>query len=205
MALGSWPRASHSPVADGEHRALALSGAALGILFAQWGTRLLVGFSFLRPRQGFSGPHHRWPRSCVHRRGRDPYWPPVRPRTCLARHSGQSTQSAMKANARGVIEGSRFRIRQSAGGCSSGAVSSVGGGRRTDALDICSSRKSEHRFSRGSRLLLTSVDLRNGHYPARRAGPRSIGTCWSVCAPFRVSRSAMRAIQHDSHQRVFLE
>jgi predicted permease len=91
---------------------LSFSGAALGIVFAQWGARLLVGFLSLGDSKVFLDLSIDW-RVLAFTAGASiltallfglaPAW----------RSSAVNPQSAMKANARGVIEGAKFGIGKS--------------------------------------------------------------------------------------------
>ena len=151
-----------------ESLVLSLSGATLGILFAQWGTRLLVGFLSVRGTQVYLNLN-------IDSRvlaftasvavltglmfGLAPAW----------RGTRVNPQSAMKANARGVIEGSRFGLGKALVvlQVALSLVLVVGAGLmlttffKLETLD--SGFEREH-------ILLSSVDLRNGHYPAERRG-----------------------------------
>jgi putative ABC transport system permease protein len=149
-----------------ESLVLALTGAALGILFAQWGTRLLVGFLSLGSNKVFLD-------LTLDSRvlaftagvaivtgllfGLAPAW----------RGTRVNPQSAMKANARGVIEGSRFGLGKAlvVVQVALSLVLVVGAGLmltsffKLETLDAGFDR--EH-------ILLANVDLRNGHYPKER-------------------------------------
>jgi len=151
-----------------ESLVLSLSGAALGILFAQWGTRLLVGFLSVRGTQVYLN-------LTIDSRvlaftagiailtgllfGLAPAW----------RGTRVNPQSAMKANARGVIEGSKFGLGKALVvlQVALSLLLVVGAGLmlrtffRLETLDAGFER--EH-------VLLASVDLRNGHYPQERRG-----------------------------------
>ncbi len=146
---------------------LSLTGAALGVLFAQWGTRLLVRLlsdgatvylnltvdfrvlAFTAAIAILTGLLF----------GLAPAW----------RGTRVDPQSAMKANARGVIEGSRFGIGKALVvlQVALSLLLVVGAGLmlstffRLETLNPGFER--EH-------ILLTSVDLRNGHYPPERRG-----------------------------------
>jgi putative ABC transport system permease protein len=165
MALGSG-RARLMRQLLTESMVLSLSGAALGILFAQWGTRLLV--SFLS-----SGGNKVFLDLSLDVRvlaftagvavltgllfGLAPAW----------RGTRVEPQSAMKANGRGVIEGSKFGLGKTlvVVQVALSLVLVVGAGWmlttffRLERLDPGFER--EH-------ILLVSVDLRNGHYPQER-------------------------------------
>ncbi len=164
-----------------ESLVLSLSGAALGILFAQWGTRLLVGFLS-------SGRDIVFLDLTVDARvlgftagiailtgllfGLAPAW----------RGTRVNPQSAMKANARGVIEGSKFGLGKALVvlQVALSLVLVVGAG-----LMLTTFFKLE-RVDAGfqpNHILLTSVDLRNGHYPPERR-----------CAVFREMLERLRAL-----------
>jgi predicted permease len=151
-----------------ESLVLSLSGAALGILFAQWGARLLVGYLSTGWNKVFLD-------LSVDSRvlaftagvalltgllfGLAPAW----------RGTRVNTQSAMKTNARGVIEGGKFGLGQAlvVAQVALSLVLVVGAGLmlstffRLETLDPGFER--EH-------VLLVNVDLLNGHYPPARLG-----------------------------------
>jgi putative ABC transport system permease protein len=151
-----------------ESLVLSLAGASLGILFAQWGARLLV--SFLS-----SGGNPVFLDLTIDARmlvftvgvavltgllfGLAPAWKGTR----------VDPQSAMKANGRGVIEGSKFSIGKALVVVQvalslmlvAGAGLMLSTFFRLETLNAGFDR--EH-------ILLASVDLRNGHYPAERRG-----------------------------------
>lgn len=150
-----------------ESLVLSLTGAAIGVLFAQWGARLLVRL--------LSDGNTVYLNLTVDLRvlaftatvailtgllfGLAPAW----------RGTRVDPQSAMKANARGVIEGSRFGLGKAlvVFQVALSLLLVVGAGLmlttffRLETLDAGFER--EH-------ILLTSVDLRNGHYPPERRG-----------------------------------
>jgi predicted permease len=152
-----------------ESLVLSLTGAALGILFAQWGTRLLVGFLSTGWNTVFLD-------LSVDSRalaftagvailtgllfGLAPAW----------RGTRVDPQSAMKANARGVIEGGKFGLGQALVVVQvalslllvAGAGLMLATFFRLETLDPGFER--EH-------VLLAGVDLQNGHYPPARVGP----------------------------------
>jgi predicted permease len=151
-----------------ESLVLSLTGAALGILFAQWGTRLLVGFLSTGRSQvflnltvdarvlGFTGVAILTGLLF----GLAPAW----------RGTRVNPQSAMKANARGVIEGSKFGLGKALVvlQVALSLILVVGAGLMLTTFfkleTVDAGFKPEH-------ILLTTVDLRNGHYPKeRRAG-----------------------------------
>jgi putative ABC transport system permease protein len=149
-----------------ESLVLSLAGAALGILFAKWGTRLLVRFLSSRGNEVFLD-------LSIDTRvlafaagvailtgllfGIAPAW----------RGTRVDPQSAMKANARGVIEGSRFGLGKAlvVVQVALSLVLVVGAGLmlstffRLEALDPGFER---------AHLLLVSIDLRTSHYPDTR-------------------------------------
>ncbi len=151
-----------------ESLVLSLAGAALGTLFAQWGDRLLVAFLSLGDNQVFLD-------LSVDSRvlaftagvsiltaltfGLAPAW----------RSTAVNPQAAMKANARGVIEGARSGIGKAlvVAQVALSLVLVVGAGLmlstffRLQMLDPGFDR--EH-------VLLVSVDLRNGNYGEEQRG-----------------------------------
>jgi len=151
-----------------ESLVLSLTGATLGILFAQWGTRLLVGFLSYNRNKVFLD-------LSIDSRvlaftagvailsgllfGLAPAW----------RGTRVNPQSAMKANARGVIEGGKFGLGKAlvVVQVALSLVLMAGAGLmlatffRLETLDAGFDR--EH-------VLLANVDLRNGHYPPARRG-----------------------------------
>ena len=196
MALGSG-RARLMRQLLTESMVLSLTGAALGVLFAQWGTRLLVRFLSTSGNEvfldlaidgrvlGFTAGIAILTGLAF---GLAPAW----------RGTRVNPQSAMKANARGVIEGSKFGLGKALVvlQVALSLVLVVGAGLmlttffKLETVDPDLSR--EH-------ILLTSVDLRNGHYPKERRA-----------AVYREMLEHLRAIpgvrlrqrlQHDAHQR----
>jgi len=151
-----------------ESLVLSLTGGALGILFAQWSTRLLVGFLS-------SGWNKAYLDLSIDSRmlaftagvailtgllfGLAPAW----------RGTRVNPQSAMKANARGLIEGGKFGLGKAlvVVQVALSLVLVIGAGLmlstffRLETLDPG--------FERAS-VLLVGVDLRNGHYPPPRRG-----------------------------------
>jgi len=151
-----------------ESLVLSLTGAALGILFAQWGTRLLVDLLSSGWNKAFLDLN-------IDSRmlaftagvailtgllfGLAPAW----------RGTRVNPQLAMKANARGLIEGGRFGLGKAlvVVQVALSLVLLIGAGLmlgtffRLETLDPGFER--EH-------VLLVGVDLRNGHYPPTRRG-----------------------------------
>ncbi len=149
-----------------ESLVLSLTGAALGVLFAQWGTRLLVGFLSSGRNVVFldlsiDGRVLLFTASVAVLTGLlfglAPAWKGTR----------VNPQSAMKANGRGIIEGSRFGLGKALVvlQVALSLLLVVGAGLmistffRLETLDPGFERE---------RILLTNVDLRNGHYPPER-------------------------------------
>jgi predicted permease len=165
MALGSG-RARLMRQLLTESLVLSLSGAALGILFAQWGTRMLVHFLSTSGNQvfldltidgrvlGFTAGIAMLTGLAF---GLAPAW----------RGTRVNPQSAMKANARGVIEGSKFGLGKALVvlQVALSLMLVVGAGLMLTTFfkleTVDPGFKPEH-------ILLTSVDLRNGHYPKER-------------------------------------
>jgi putative ABC transport system permease protein len=149
-----------------ESLVLSLTGAALGILFAHWGARLLVRFLSTTNNHvfldltidvrvlSFTGGVAILTGLLF---GLAPAW----------RGTRVDPQSAMKANARGVIEGSRFGIGKAlvVAQVALSLLLVVGAGLmlttffKLETIDTGFER--EH-------ILLTNVDLRNGQYPPER-------------------------------------
>jgi len=148
---------------------LALLGAALGIVFAQWGSHLLVKFlsssrlpvyldlsvdgrvlAFTAGVAILTGLLF----------GLAPAW----------RGTRVQPQSAMKANARGVIEGSRFGLGKALVTLqvALSLVLVVGAGLMLSTFFKLSTLDTG--FDR-DRVLLVQVDLRNAHFPAERRLP----------------------------------
>jgi putative ABC transport system permease protein len=152
---------------------LSLTGAALGILFAHWGARMLV--AFISSGQHTGGQHTVFLDLSIDSRvlaftagvailtgllfGLAPAW----------RGTRVDPQSAMKANARGTIEGAKFGLGKAlvVVQVALSLVLVVGAGLmlatffRLETLDPGFER--EH-------VLLAGVDLRNGQYPPARRG-----------------------------------
>jgi putative ABC transport system permease protein len=165
MALGSG-RARLMRQLLTESLVLSLTGAALGILFAQWGTRLLVGLLSSGREQvfldltvdarvlGFTAAVAILTGLAF---GLAPAW----------RGTRVNPQSAMKANARGVIEGSKFGLGKALVvlQVALSLMLVVGAGLMLTTFfkleTVDPGFKPEH-------ILLTSVDIRNGHYPQER-------------------------------------
>jgi predicted permease len=165
MALGSG-RARLMRQLLTESLVLSLTGAALGILFAQWGTRLLVGFLGSGGDQVFldlaiDGRVLAFTAGVAILTGLlfglAPAW----------RGTRVNPQSAMKANARGVIEGSKFGLGKALVvlQVALSLMLVVGAGLMLTTFfkleRVDAGFKPEH-------ILVTSVDLRNGHYPPER-------------------------------------
>jgi putative ABC transport system permease protein len=151
-----------------ESLVLSLTGAVLGILFAQWGARLLVGLLS-------SGWNKAFLDLSIDSRvlafttgvailtgllfGLAPAW----------RGTRVNPQSAMKANARGMIEGGKLGLGKAlvVVQVALSLILVIGAGLmlgtlfRLETLDPGFER--EH-------VLLVGVDLRNGHYPPTRLG-----------------------------------
>jgi predicted permease len=145
---------------------LSFSGAVLGIVFAQWGARLLVGFLSSGESKVFLDLSIDW-RVLAFTAGASiltallfglaPAW----------RSSAVNPQSAMKANARGVIEGAKFGIGKSlvVAQVALSLLLVVGAGLmlstffRLETLDAGFDR--EH-------VLLVSVDIRSSNYAKER-------------------------------------
>ena len=147
---------------------LSLTGAAIGILFAQWGARLLVGLISLGGNKvvldlsvdsrvlAFTAGVSILTALLF---GLAPAW----------RSTAVNPQAAMKANARGVIEGSKFGLGKAlvVAQVALSLVLVAGAGLmlstffRLETLDAGFDR--EH-------VLLVKVDLRNGNYAKERRG-----------------------------------
>jgi putative ABC transport system permease protein len=167
MALGSG-RARLMRQLLTESMVLSLAGASLGILFAQWGTRLLVGFLSLGGNPVFLD-------LTIDARmlaftagvavltgllfGLAPAWKGTR----------VDPQSAMKANARGVIEGAKFSIGKGLVVIQVALSLMLVAGAGLMLSTFFRLERLDPGFDR-EHILLAGVDLRNGHYPmARRA------------------------------------
>jgi predicted permease len=165
MALGSG-RARLIRQLLTESLVLSLSGALLGVLFAQWGARLLVGFLSAGRSKVFldlsiDGRVLAFTMGVAVLTGLlfglAPAW----------RGTRVNPQSAMKANARGVIEGSRFGLGKAlvVVQVALSLVLVVGAGLMLTTFfkleTLNSGFEREH-------ILLVDVDLRNGNYPPER-------------------------------------
>jgi putative ABC transport system permease protein len=147
---------------------LSLAGAALGLLFAQWGARLLVGFLSLGDNKVFLDLTIDW-RVLAFTAGVSILTALIFGLAPAWRGTAVNPQAAMKANARGVIEGSKFGIGKAlvVGQVALSLVLVVGAGLmlstffRLETLDAGFDR--EH-------VLLVRVDLRNGNYAPERRG-----------------------------------
>jgi ABC-type antimicrobial peptide transport system permease subunit len=69
---------------------LSFSGAALGIVFAQWGARVAGGLSLFPREPGVSRSEHRLAGAGLHGRGIDSYRAPVRPGAGVEKQRGES-------------------------------------------------------------------------------------------------------------------
>jgi predicted permease len=152
-----------------ESLVLSLGGAALGVLFAQWGSSLLVRFLSTHGSQVYLDLG-------VNMRvlaftaaigvltgllfGLAPAWKGTR----------VDPQSAMKANSRGVIEGSRFGLGKALVvlQVALSMVLVVAAGLMLTTFFRL--EKLDPGFDR-ERVLLVAVDLRNGNYPTEQRGP----------------------------------
>ena len=147
---------------------LSVSGAALGILFAQWGTRLLARLLSVGGTQVFLD-------LSIDTRVLA-FTAAVSILTALlfglapaCRGTAVNPQSAMKANGRGVIEGAKFGLGKAlvVAQVALSLVLVVGAGLmlstffRLETLDAGFDRQ---------HVLLIDVDLRNGNYPQERRG-----------------------------------
>jgi putative ABC transport system permease protein len=147
---------------------LSLGGAALGLLFAQWGARLLVGFLSLGDNKVFLDLGIDW-RVLAFTAGVSILTAVIFGLAPAWRGTAVNPQAAMKANARGVIEGSKFGIGKAlvVAQVALSLVLVVGAGLmlstffRLETLDAGFER--EH-------ILLVRVDLRNGKYAQERRG-----------------------------------
>ncbi len=149
-----------------ESLVLSLAGAALGILFAQWGTRLLVRFLSTSGRQVFldlavDGRVLGFTAAVAILAGLGfglaPAW----------RGTRVNPQSAMKASARGVIEGSKFGLSRTlvVVQVAMSLLLVVGAGLMLSTFFNLETL--DPGFERGD-VLLVSVDLSNGNYPQAR-------------------------------------
>jgi putative ABC transport system permease protein len=147
---------------------LSLAGAALGLLFAQWGARLLVGFLSLGDNKVFLDLGVDW-RVLAFTAGVSILTAIIFGLAPAWRGTAVNPQAAMKANARGVIEGSKFGIGKAlvVAQVALSLVLVVGAGLmlstffRLETLDTGFER--EH-------VLLVRVDLRNANYGKERRG-----------------------------------
>jgi putative ABC transport system permease protein len=148
---------------------LSVLGAALGILFAQWGSRILVGFLALKKFPIFldlsiDGRVLAFTASIAILTGLlfgiAPAW----------RGTRIQPQAAMKANSRGVIEGAKFGIGKALVmfQVALSLVLVVGAGLMLSTFYKLSFVDTG--FDR-NRVLLVQVDLRKAHYPLDRRLP----------------------------------
>ncbi|HTX33992.1 MAG TPA: ABC transporter permease [Bryobacteraceae bacterium] len=143
---------------------LACSGAALGVIFAQWATRRLAAYldvpldlapdlrvlSFTAAVAILAGLFF----------GMAPAW----------RGARVPPQAAMKANSRGVLDGSRFGLGKALVAAQIALSVLLVAGAGLLLATFWQLAQLNPGFDPG-RVLLTDVDLRNGHYPAEeRAG-----------------------------------
>ena len=147
---------------------LSLAGAALGILFAQWGARLLVGLLSLDDNQVFLDLSIDL-RVLAFTAGVSIFTALLFGFAPAWRGTAVSPQSAMKANSRGIIEGSRFGLGKAlvVVQVALSLVLVVGAGLMVSTF--LKLRTLDAGFER-EHVLLVKVDLRNGNYPAERRG-----------------------------------
>jgi len=165
MALGSG-RARLIRQLLTESLLLSFCGATFGILFAQWGTRLLIGFLSTTDRQvvldlAVDGRMLAFTAAIAIFTGLlfgiAPAW----------RGTRVQPQAAMKANARGVIEGSKFGLGKMLvmAQVALSLVLVVGAGLMLSTFWKLASLDAG--FDR-AHVLLVAVDLRNANYPPER-------------------------------------
>jgi putative ABC transport system permease protein len=151
-----------------ESLVLSLAGAAIGVLFAQWGARLLVGFLSAGGSQVYLDLGIDW-RVLVFTAGVSIFTALLFGLAPAWRGTAVSPQAAMKANARGVIEGAKFGLGKALvmAQVALSLVLVVGAGLmlstffRLQTLDAGFDRR---------QVLLVSVDLRNGNYAKEHRG-----------------------------------
>jgi predicted permease len=151
-----------------ESMVLSLSGAALGILFAQWGAGLLVRLLSVGGATVFLDLSIDW-RVLAFTAGVSILTALLFGMAPAWRGTAVSPQAAMKANGRGVIEGSKFGLGKAlvVVQVALSLVLVAGAGLmlstffRLETLDPGFDR--EH-------VLLVNVDLRNANYPQERRG-----------------------------------
>ena len=147
---------------------LSLTGAALGILFANWGARLLIRFLSTTNNQVFLD-------LTIDLRvlaftagvailtgllfGLAPAW----------RGARVDPQSAMKANGRGIIEGSKFGLGKALVVAQVALCLLLVVGAGLMLTTFFKLETIDAGFER-DHILLASVDLRSGHYPPEREG-----------------------------------
>jgi putative ABC transport system permease protein len=145
---------------------LSFCGAALGVLFAQWGARLLIGFLSTTGRQVFldltiDGRMLAFTAGIAILTGLlfgvAPAW----------RGTRVQPQSAMKSNSRGVIEGSRFGLGKALVmlQVALSLVLVVGAGLMLSTFWKLASLDAG--FDQ-THVLLVGIDLRNANYPVER-------------------------------------
>ena len=147
---------------------LSLAGAALGILFAQWGAHLLVGLLSLDDNKVFLDLSIDM-RVLAFTAGVSIFTALLFGFAPAWRGTAVSPQSAMKANSRGIIEGSRFGLGKAlvVVQVALSLVLVVGAGLMVSTF--LKLRTLDAGFER-EHVLLVKVDLRNGNYPAERRG-----------------------------------
>jgi putative ABC transport system permease protein len=147
---------------------LSLTGAALGILFAQWGARLLVGFLSLGDNKVFLDLSIDL-RVLAFTAGVSIFTALLFGFAPAWKGTAVNPQSAMKSNSRGIIEGSRFGLGKAlvVVQVALSLVLVVGAGLMVSTF--VKLRTLDAGFER-EHVLLVKVDLRNGNYPAERRG-----------------------------------
>ncbi len=116
-----------------ESALLAAAGAVLGVVFAQWGSRLLVGLLSSASQQVFSRFGHRRARARIYGRRLGPGGDLIRPRARLARDArgpaGRHEREWPRRGRRAIA----IRIGQSSGERAGRGLAGAGGGRGADA------------------------------------------------------------------------